>query len=429
MPTILLVDDDPRILTVLERVLQQPGRAFLATTDPLEALQMLRREHVDLLICDQQMPRMDGAELLQEAKAIAPQALRVMLTGNVSVENTIAAINLGGVCCFVAKPWQNEELQTVVENALAQVELAKENERLTDYARRQNKQLRALNRHLEEVVVTRTRELIAKNRELKEKNKHLVRAQATLLRDKSMSAIGRLAGGLAHEMNNPLAGVLGYTQLLMDSEDDPEKKGQLSRILQEGGRCQKILGNLLQFARNSPPERSLTYLPDVFKDCLRLLHYELRHNGIEVAIRCAEEVPPTCADVWQLQQALLNVLENACLSLAEAEGERRIDAEIGMDEAGRIRIQVADTGVGISHEIIDRIFDPFFTTRDVGQGTGLGLSIAYGIIREHGGEIHAARQVPHGAKIVIALPVLDELPAYRGAAGDAAAMSRAPSPA
>lgn len=407
MPTILLVDDDPKVLTVLERVLRQPGRVFVATTDPLEAIGVLRRERLDLVICDQHMQHMDGAELLQEAKAIAPLAMRMILTGNVSVENTIAAINLGGVCYFVAKPWQNEELRTVVENALARAELARENERLTDQARRQNEQLREANRHLEERVAARTRDLIAKNRQLKTANDNLVRAQATLIHEKSMAAIGRLAGGIAHELNNPLAGVLGYAELLMADGHGAEVTEQAAQILEEGSRCQHIVENLLHFARHCPSERSLVYLPDVVRDCFSLLKYELRHNGIEVAMRCADDLPPTYADLWQLQQVLLSVLENACLSLAEVDGERRIDVKVDLDPAGQMRIQVADTGTGIAEEIVDRIFDPFFTTRDVGQGTGLGLSIAYGIVREHGGEIYPARDVQRGAKIVIVLPVLD----------------------
>ena len=408
MPTLLLVDDEPYALNALERTLRADGRVLLKTTDAKEGLEILRREDVDVLICDQHMPGMNGAELLQEAKTISPEAMRVMLTGNVNIDNAIAAINLGEVSYFVGKPWDARELRTVVENAIARAELVKENERLAECIRRQNDELRVWNQQLEARVAERTQELGDKNRELAEQNEKLTRAQATLIHDKHMAAIGKLAAGVAHEMNNPLTGVLGYAQLLMAGEEDADRQQQLSRILDEGARCQQIVENLLRFARGCPPSTSMAYLPEIIGNCLKLVSYELRDSCIQVTTNCASNVPPTYVDVSQLQQVFLNVVENACLSLAKADRDRNLEIDIERPTDDTIRIQVADNGVGIPPENIERIFDPFFTTRQVGEGTGLGLTVAYGVVREHGGSIHAERDVPVGARIVITLPACRE---------------------
>ena len=152
----------------------------------------------------------------------------------------------------------------------------------------------------------------------------------------------------------------------------------------------------------------MTYLPEIIGNCLDLMSYELRNSNIEVTTDCAGDVPPLYVDVSQLQQVFLSLVENACLSLAAVDRHRRI--EIGIERAAEdtIRIQVTDNGVGIPAESIERVFDPFFTTREVGEGTGLGLTVAYGIVREHGGSIHADRGVPVGARIVITLPTSRE---------------------
>ena len=415
MPTVLLVDDELNAVNALERTLREDGRVLLKTTDAKEGLEILRREDVDVLICDQHMPGMSGAELLQEAKTVSPEAMRVMLTGNVSVDNAIAAINLGEVSYFVGKPWDARELRTVVENAIARAELVKENERLTERIHEQNDELRVWSQKLEARVAERTQELA-------EQNEKLTRAQATLIHDKHMAAIGKLAAGVAHEMNNPLTGVLGYAQLLMAGEEDEDRRRQLTRILDEGTRCQQIVENLLRFARGCPPSTSMAYLPEIIGDCLDLMSYELRHSNIEVVTNYAEGVPPTYVDVSQLQQVFLNVVENACLSLAEVDRERHLEIEIDHPAEDTIRIQVTDSGVGIPAESIERVFDPFFTTRQVGEGTGLGLTVAYGIVREHGGNIHAERDVPVGAKIVIALPVNREPGPVGGAVEGAVAV-------
>ena len=408
MPTILLVDDEPNALNALERTLRDDGRVLLKTTDAKQGLEILRQEPVDLLICDQHMPGMSGAELLQEAKTISPEAMRVMLTGNVNIDNAIAAINLGEVSYFVSKPWSPRELRTVVENALARAQLVKENERLTECIHQQNDELRVWSHRLETRVAERTQELADTNGELAEQNEKLTRAQATLIHDKHMAAIGRLAAGVAHEMNNPLTGILGYAQLLLAGEEDDEKRHQLSRIMEEGDRCQHIVENLLRFARERPPSTSMANLPEAIGDCLDLMSYELRQADIEVTTNCATDVPLIRVDVGQLQQVFLNIIENACLSLAEVERERRIDIEIDRPVEDTVQIRIADNGVGVPPENTDRVFTPFFTTRQVGEGTGLGLTVAYGIVREHGGSIHAEHNEPAGARIVIILPVSDE---------------------
>lgn len=243
------------------------------------------------------------------------------------------------------------------------------------------------------------------------------RLAAQLLQQEKLAAVGQLVSGVAHELNNPLAGVLAYSQLLlsMDGSEDAEMRQALETIHHEASRAAKIVSNLLTFARQQPAERTDANLNAIVSDTLALRRYALRAAGIEVDLALDPDLPRTWADPFQLQQVVLNLVANAEQALADWLGPRRITLST-REEQGNIVVSVSDTGPGVADEERDRIFNPFFTTKPVGQGTGLGLSISDGIVRQHGGQIRVESTPGRGATFELRIPVLpapEEPPAHR----------------
>jgi len=230
--------------------------------------------------------------------------------------------------------------------------------------------------------------------------------QAKLMHTEKMAAVGQLVSGVAHEVNNPLTAVLGFTDLLMESPDVPDHaKEDLKVILQEAQRTKQIVQNLLSFARQMPPQRDSVQLNTIVRRTLALRSYDFANHGIEVIERYNERTPEIIGDAHQLQQVFLNILNNAYDAVHETGRPGRIEIATA-ESRGCAEVIFRDNGHGIAYP--DRIFDPFFTTKDVGKGTGLGLSICYGIVREHGGEILCANNPEgQGATFTVRLPIAD----------------------
>jgi two-component system NtrC family sensor kinase len=247
------------------------------------------------------------------------------------------------------------------------------------------------------------------------------RLQERLTQSEKMSSLGQMISGVAHELNNPLATILGYTQLLGTKSKDPQTSERLETLRQEGERCQKIVQNLLSFARRREPERKQLSLNDVVKSVLALMGYQLRVDGIEVRSDLSPDLPSIRGDTHQLQQALVNLLANAQHALRQGGEGGEILLRSRPLDSGAVRLEVSDSGPGIPDGIRPRIFDPFFTTKPEGSGTGLGLSLVYGIITSHGGTIEAPPSEGSGATFLITLP------AGRGRSGAALPASAAES--
>lgn len=225
-----------------------------------------------------------------------------------------------------------------------------------------------------------------------------------LLQQEKLAAVGQLVSGVAHELNNPLASVTAFAQLLLAAPPDaPYDRQAIEAINQEARRAAKIISNLLTFARQHQPERTVADINRVIDDTLELRRYALRTANVAVEMHLDERLPLTWADPFQLQQVVLNLLTNAEHALATWEGERTLT--LTTESSGdHLIIRVSDSGPGIAPEHLQRVFNPFFTTKPVGEGTGLGLSISDGIVREHGGRIRAESRLGHGATFIIELP-------------------------
>ncbi|MDQ2666143.1 MAG: PAS domain S-box protein [Gemmatimonadota bacterium] len=234
-----------------------------------------------------------------------------------------------------------------------------------------------------------------------------------LLQQEKLVAVGQLVSGVAHELNNPLAGVMAFAQILLSGPAGLDDDARLAAetIHQEAKRAAKIVSSLLTFARQQPAERRATQLNEIVTDTLELRRYATRTAGVQVTTDLDVTLPITWADPFQLQQVVLNLLVNAEQALAEVNGERRIVIRTALTRGGsEILLSISDNGPGIDSERIDRIFNPFFTTKPVGQGTGLGLSISDGIVHEHGGRIRVESVPTKGASFFVELPLVPPSP-------------------
>ena len=226
-----------------------------------------------------------------------------------------------------------------------------------------------------------------------------------VLQQEKLAAIGQLVSGVAHELNNPLAGVMAFSQLLLATEMNEEQQQAAETIQNEGRRAAKIVNNLLTFARQHPPERSPVNINQVLRDTIALRRYAMQSGQVQVDTQLDDGLPPTWADPTQLQQVFLNLLTNAEHAVGQNSGAKRV--QIRTARAGAmILVSIGDNGPGIPDDQRDRIFNPFFTTKPVGQGTGLGLSLTDGIVREHGGRIRVESAPGAGATFIVELPLV-----------------------
>lgn len=244
--------------------------------------------------------------------------------------------------------------------------------------------------------------------ELKTRADALQDAQYALVHSEKMSAFGQMSAGIAHEVKNPLAGILGYVQLSkrkLDAENPIMKN--LDIIEKETRRCTDIINNLMRFARQ---ERTVYGPLDVNKtmdEALDLVDHQLSMKQIRIEKNFTDDLPEVMGNANQLQQVIMNFSINSQHAMEKSGGGVfRVDTRMGED--GYVEIEVGDTGPGIPEDIRDKIFEPFFTTKRAGEGTGLGLAVTYGIIKEHGGDIVLLSEPGTGARFVITLPVLNK---------------------
>jgi PAS domain S-box-containing protein len=219
-----------------------------------------------------------------------------------------------------------------------------------------------------------------------------------------LASIGEMAAGLAHELNNPLTGILSLSQLLVDSDIPPESREDLQCINDEARRAAGIVKNVLLFARNNNYENGQASANEVVKDILRLREYEEKTSNINIVAQLQPDLPEVPVDKYQLQQVFLNIILNAEAAIKDA-GRPGLLTITTERVNNHVNIMFTDNGCGIKKHILPRIFDPFFTTKDIGRGTGLGLSICYGIVVKHGGKISVRSRVNEGTTFTVKLPV------------------------
>lgn len=271
---------------------------------------------------------------------------------------------------------------------------------MTDALKKSQSQLEGWAHDLEAAVEEKTRELRI--------------AQAEAVRGEKLASVGLLAAGIAHELNNPLTGILTFSSLVREALPDGSLEADdLDLVIKETKRCATIIRRLLDFAREKAPEKKFSDLNALIRDAAQLIEQPARFDDVEIVLELDEALPVVWIDEDLIKQVVMNMLVNARHAI---EGAGRITLRTrllpeprrgpGMSEpVGMVEISVSDTGCGIPQEDLQRIFDPFFTTKGVGKGTGLGLSVSHGAVQAHGGDIQVESTVGAGTTFRVYLPV------------------------
>lgn len=240
---------------------------------------------------------------------------------------------------------------------------------------------------------------------LKERDDELKeQTQRQLIQSEKLASVGRLAAGVAHQINNPLTGVLTYSSLLLRSkpENDPDRE-DLKVIVDETMRCREIVKGLLEFSRQAEPQKEAVDINKIITNALSLTRNQALINNVKVIGELGDQLPNIVVDGSQIQEVFLNIILNAIDAMPEG-GELRVTSNMTNSDQF-VQIRFSDTGCGIPPENLDKVFDPFFTTKDSSKGTGLGLAVAYGVIEKHRGKINMESEVGKGTTCIIDLPV------------------------
>lgn len=249
---------------------------------------------------------------------------------------------------------------------------------------------------------------------VREKSRELQIAEAKASQAEKMASVGLLAAGVAHELNNPLTGVLTFTNLLRKkTADDSPDAEDLDLVIRETKRCSTIIRRLLDFAREKPPEKRFFDINSLIRETEQIVRHPASTRHIDLLLNLDESLPPLWGDPDQLKQVFMNIFVNAQDAIREhgtiTVRSRRLPHDVALQESSpslpALEVSVSDTGHGIEPQDMNKIFDPFFTTKGVGKGTGLGLSVTYGIIRAHGGTIEVESRPGKGTTFRILLPL------------------------
>ena len=412
----LIVDDLEENLLALEALLRRDGLAFLRARSGDEALELLLKHDVALALLDVQMPGMDGFELAEfmrgnERSRHVP--IIFVTAGSADTQRRFRGYEAGAVD-FIQKPIEPDILRG---KASVFFDLHQQRQALSASADR-----------LEEQVRERTAELEDALARLKAEIDERERAEESLRQSQKMEAVGQLTGGIAHDINNMLTGIIGSLDL-MRRRIAAERYDDLPRFIDaatsSAERAAALTHRLLAFSRR----QSLDPRPLDSNDLIRSMAQLIRHalpEHIELQLVPADDLPNVLADANQLENAILNLALNARDAMPEG---GKLIIQTGLDAcpssprstrpplaaAPLVKISVSDTGTGIAADVIDKVFDPFFTTKPIGQGTGLGLSMVYGFAQQSGGEVAIASELGRGTTVQLYLPATNEMPAAEGA--------------
>jgi signal transduction histidine kinase len=381
---VLIVDDEEDLRYVYTRQLRGDGYLLDTAADGEEAIEKIRATEYAVILTDMRMPRKDGLAVIAAAREHLPDAEIIVLTGHGSLENALQAFKAGNIFEYLLKPLDDISiLNTVVARAIERRNLRKHNRELFEQLQRAYEELR--------------------------------QKSEMLIQNEKMSAIGVLAAGVAHELNNPLTAVVGFAQMIAEKlkANPPTNWGDteyaralqaLENLVQGAHRARDIVGSLLRFARATKPDaRSLIDINQTLGDAFVFTEHLLLRNGIVLEKRLAPELPPVWGNAARLQHVFTNLLINAQQATPSG-GVVRVITERAEEPKG-VWVHIEDTGEGIPPDALEQIFEPFYTRKE--QGTGLGLSIAKQIVEEHGGEIRVASELGKGARFSVFLPADD----------------------
>ncbi len=414
MEKILVIDDEPQILKMVAKYLGAEGYDVLTAKNGKEGLDVFQKQRPPLVITDVKMPVISGLEVLKAVKAIDSATEVIIVTGEADMETSIEALRLGA-SDFITKPIEIELLYVSILRAL---DRQKMQEQLSEYA----KNLEGL---------------------LEKKIKEIEYSQVMLLQSEKLASIGQLAGGVAHEINNPIGFISSNLNTLSKYLEDIQKLmaryqevhllndgertallreiksveneidieyilDDLDQLIEESkegiDRVKKIVSDLKDFSRVDHGEKEFFNINAGLENTLNMVWNELKYKTD--VLKEYGTIPEIECYPLELNQVFTNILVNAAQAIEE-KGEIKISTRLINDDQSAkdcVEIRISDTGCGIPEENLSRIFDPFFTTKEIGKGTGLGLNISFGIIKKHEGTINVKSKVGKGTTFIISLP-------------------------
>ena len=403
---ILVVDDTPSSLQLLTGILTDQGYRVRPASGGRVALRSAEVKVPDLILLDVNMPGIDGYEVCRRLKT--NERTRdipvIFISAYEETVRKIEGFNAGGID-YITKPFEAEEVLARIRTQL---------------------RLRELTEHLEQKVSERTEELTRANRELRREiidrqraEEERTRLEQQFYQAQKLESIGRLAGGVAHDLNNLLTPILGYGQLLLADAAgiDPRRKW-LEAIVKAGNRMQKIVRQLLACSRSQPLEFTPVDLNSLLENFEKLLRPMIREDVV-INMIMNPSVPLIEGDVGRLEQILMNMAVNAQDAMPDG-GELIIEtARVEWDDAYAeqhegvipgyyVMLAVSDTGYGMDEKTKNHLFEPFFTTKEKGKGTGLGLATVYGIVKQHDGHIRFYSEPGKGTTFKVYFPVSSE---------------------
>ena len=368
---ILFVDDEKLACEVFKAQFSDQFTIHTATKG-MEALEVIDHHPIAVLLSDQRMPEMTGNMLLARVRDARPDTVRMIVTAYADIEAAIDAINSGEVYRYISKPYDETELRAVLQQAIERYFLVKERERLT----------------VEKIESMRK-----------------------IARANRLSAVGTMAAGVAHEINNPLVAISTFMQMVPEKRkvDDAEFWEELYQIaVREVTRIKDLVHELLAFSKYSG-EGALALkemnAQRLVLDMVKFIEPEARQKGVTIKTTLSETLPPVLWDADRMKQVLLNLLLNAQQATARG-GVITVRGELVEDSPTDryIRLSVADTGVGISAENLEKLFTPFFTTKGR-EGSGLGLMTCHHIVDQHRGSIDVESQLGTGTSFQLNVPI------------------------
>jgi signal transduction histidine kinase len=384
MTRILVVDDVPSNITVLTWMLVQQGYAVSAAHCGREALDTIAKERPDVILLDVSMPEMSGIEVCRKLKADGELRLIpiILVTSLDREEDIVEGLN-AGADDYIVKPVTRQILTARLRSALR--------------------------------IKSVYDELAARSEQLSREMAARAKVEEDLRHAQKLELVGQLAGGIAHEFNNLLQAIEGYTAYAMEGLSPlDERRQDLQQVLNASGRASALTRQLLGFSRRNVLEKRRVDPNRVVEDLAKMVR-PLMGPRIHLELDLAAEMGRIDADPGELQHALLNLCLNSRDAMPSG-GNLTLRTEYGpcqTDRCGetprkpRAIIHVIDTGCGMSAESLQRVFEPFYTTKEVGKGTGLGLANVYGVVRQHGGAAHVESVVGQGTRFTICLPAAE----------------------
>lgn len=411
--SILIVDDNSVNRQVLTFILQDHYLNLQTANDGVQCLELLSKQHFDLVLLDLNMPLKSGFDVLEEIQAnkLYHRPAFVVVSADNNPTTISRALKLGA-SDYVTTPFNRDELMARVRTHLA---------------------LHSREQDLEDRVQQRTAELESANKELQETQSQLILAA-------KMASLGQLSAGIAHEINNPIGYIrsnmntlMDYTQqiaellhLYIDSEKHISDSATLDALGQHkkniqldfleedvpqlikdsltgAQRVKDIATDLKVFSHPEQHNWEALDLRECFNSVLNIVNSEVKYKA-DIELHIAPDIPEIECITPQIYQVMTNLLVNAAQSI-DGHGTIKIDVTLPVRPQNRVKIIISDTGSGMSEEVVSRIFDPFFTTKGVGEGTGLGLSVSYGIIENHGGQVNVTSAIGEGTSFTVLLPI------------------------